>query len=93
MQINVRLAQAIQLNSTAFGVYRALSVTEGREEMAQDTHRVIETTVKAQVVGPDDTDIVIEFTLADNMQPQAFRMPSSVANVLSDQIQWELGSA
>ncbi len=54
--------------------------------MAQDTHRVIETTVKTQVVGPDDTDIVIAFTLADNMQPQVFRMLGSVASALSDQI-------
>jgi hypothetical protein len=55
--------------------------------MAQDTHRVIETTVKTQVVGPDDTDIVIAFTLPDNMQPQVFRMLRSVASALSDQIQ------
>ena len=53
--------------------------------MAQDTHRVIETTVKTQV-GPDDTNIVIAFTLADNMQPQVFRMLGSVASALSDQI-------
>jgi hypothetical protein len=54
--------------------------------MAQDTHRVIETTVKTQVVGLDDTDIVIAFTLANNMQPRVFRMLGSVASALSDQI-------
>jgi hypothetical protein len=54
--------------------------------MAQDTHRVIETTVKAHVVGFDDTDIVIAFTLADNMEPRLFRMLGGVASALSDQI-------
>jgi hypothetical protein len=55
--------------------------------MGQDRHMVIETAVTTQVVGPDDTDIVIAFTLVDNMQPQVFRMLGSVASALTDQIQ------
>ena len=55
--------------------------------MGQDRHRVIETAVTTQVVGPDDTDIVIAFTLVDNMQPQVFRMLGSVSSALTDQIQ------